>query len=85
MKNIDLIVQEANYIIDNHATLRECAKHFKRSKSSVHLDMRDRLLVIDYDLYLRVAIIINNNWSVKHVRGGNANKLRWKKQRESEI
>lgn len=85
MMNVDLIVREANYIIDNHATIRECAKQFERSKSSVHRDMRDRLLSIDYDLYLQVAMIINFNSSIKHIRGGYATKLRWRKQHASEI
>ena len=34
----------ANYIIDNNATVRQTAKQFGISKSTVHKDVTDRLM-----------------------------------------
>ena len=44
IKRVDDI---ANHIIKTKDTLRETAKKFKVSKSTVHKDMQDRLKVID--------------------------------------
>ena len=37
----------ANYIIDNNATVRQTAKQFGISKSTVHKDVTDRLMQIN--------------------------------------
>ena len=36
----------AGYIIDNNTTVRQAAKHFGISKSTVHKDVTDRLVQI---------------------------------------
>ena len=40
-------IQIANYIIDENATVRQTAKRFGISKSTVHKDVTDRLIHID--------------------------------------
>ena len=67
---MNLIVKEAYYILDNACTIRECAKHFKRSKSTIHRDLRDKLMYIDYDLYMAVSNVILHNKKMRHIRGG---------------
>ena len=37
-------VEIANYIIENNATVRQTAKQFRISKSTVHKDVTERLL-----------------------------------------
>lgn len=39
-------VEIANYIIENNATVRQTAKQFRISKSTVHKDVTERLLQI---------------------------------------
>ena len=44
----------AVYIIENRATIRQAAKHFGLSKSTVHKDITERLPEINYELYEEV-------------------------------
>ena len=39
-------VEIANYIIENNATVRQTAKQFRISKSTVHKDVTERLLQV---------------------------------------
>ena len=52
-------IQIANYIIDENATVRQTAKRFGISKSTVHKDVADRLLHIDPDLAARALSLIH--------------------------
>ena len=44
---IHISISIANYIIDNNATVRQTAKKFGISKSTVHKDVAERLLHIN--------------------------------------
>ena len=68
-------IQIANYIIDENATVRQTAKRFGISKSTVHKDVADRLLHIDPDLAARVVLDINK--AERHIRGGLATKEKY--------
>ena len=78
----DLIEQRvcdlADYIIRHHATVRAAAKQFSISKSTVHKDMRERLRSINADLYAEVMQILNYNKSVRHLRGGEATRRKYR-------
>ena len=52
------IKQEASYMINTKETVREIAKKFKVSKSTVHKDLHERLKIVDFVLYQEVAEII---------------------------
>ena len=54
----DRVLMECDYIINTGKTVREIANDFNISKSTVHKDLRDRLLEIDLDLYNKVALIL---------------------------
>ena len=71
-------VKEANYILKNKCTIRTCAKAFGVSKSCVHLDVSYRLKGIDKILYKKVKNLLDYNFSVKHLRGGEAIKQKAK-------
>lgn len=75
------VLELAEYIIDNHATVRQAAKVFCVSKSTVHKDMRGRLQYIDPDRYERVAEVLQFNLSERHIRGGIATKEKYQKMR----
>ena len=47
----DRAVQFARYIIEAGATVRETAKEFHISKSTVHKDIQERLPLLNYPLY----------------------------------
>ena len=71
-------IELAEYIIENGATVREAAKQFGVSKSTVHKDVSERLKYIDYSLYKRVKEILDFNLSERHLRGGNATKRKYR-------
>ena len=67
----------ANYIIDHNATVRQTAKKFGISKSTVHKDVTDRLEYITPALAARARIVLNINKSERHIRGGMATREKY--------
>ena len=67
----------ANYIIDHNATVRQTAKKFGISKSTVHKDVTDRLEYINPALASRARIVLNINKSERHIRGGMATREKY--------
>ena len=58
-KNIILrVINEGKYIIETKDTVREIAKVFNVSKSTVHKDLNERLLEIDSEMYNKVSNIL---------------------------
>ena len=68
------------YIIENNATVRDTAKKFDISKSTVHKDVSQRLKQIDFDLYEKVRQVLNKNKAERHIRGGMATKMKYQTQ-----
>ena len=68
----------AAYIIQNRSTVRAAAKQFGISKSTVHKDVRERLRHIDADLFIRVQQVLSYNKSVRHLRGGEATRQKYR-------
>ena len=71
----------AVYLIERRTTIRDAAKHFSVSKSTVHKDLSERLREIDRSLYVQVKEILEQNKSERHLRGGDATKRKYQKQR----
>lgn len=71
------IRQEAVYMIENQATVRQTAIKFNISKSTVHKDMVERLFMLDKMLYVNVRKILDQNLSIRHIRGGMATKRKY--------
>lgn len=69
------------YIMKTGATVRAAAKTFGISKSTVHKDVTERLEEIDYNLYLKVRDVLEKNKEERHIRGGEATKAKYKKQK----
>ena len=76
------VVKVAQYIIDTGDTVRGAARQFGISKSSVHKDVSQRLLKINYPLALEVRKVLNKNKAERHIRGGMATKLKYIHNRE---
>lgn len=71
-------VELAQYIVDKKATVREAAKIFDVSKSTVHIDVTVRLKSIDSILYQKVREVLEVNKAQRHIRGGQATKEKYK-------
>ena len=67
----------ANYIIDSNATVRQTAKAFGVSKSTVHKDVTDRLVQINPTLAKQARQVLDVNKSERHIRGGMATKEKY--------
>ncbi len=67
----------AKYIIENGATVRETAKRFGISKSTVHKDVGIRLYEINRTLYKKVKTVLDRNKSERHLRGGMATREKY--------
>ena len=68
----------AAYIIQHRATVRAAAKAFGISKSTVHKDVKERLKLIDTDLYAQAMCVLTYNKSVRHLRGGEATRQKYR-------
>ena len=73
----------ARYIIDNDTTVRDTAAFFGASKSTVHKDVTERLQRKAPSLYEGVKTVLERNKSERHLRGGNATKLRYEAMRKN--
>ena len=67
----------AVYMIENRATVRAAAKQFGISKSTVHKDVTERLKHISPSLYREVGLVLEQNKQERHIRGGNATKIKY--------
>ncbi|MDE5779422.1 MAG: sporulation transcriptional regulator SpoIIID [Lachnospiraceae bacterium] len=69
--------QIGTYIIDSNATVRQTAKQFGVSKSTVHKDVSERLIYINPTLAGEVRKVLDVNKSERHIRGGMATKEKY--------
>ena len=71
----------ADYIISNRSTVRDTAKKFGISKSTVHKDVTVRLERIDKALFENVRHVLDYNKAERHIRGGQATRDRYAKEK----
>lgn len=74
-------VELANYIIKNKCTVRDAAKKFGISKSTVHKDITERLCEINRTLADEVKIVLLENKQERHIRGGCATREKYLRQK----
>lgn len=60
----------ADYIINTKDTIRNAAKIFNVSKSTVHKDMKERLFEIDIHKFNTVKEIMEEHIETRHIKGG---------------
>ncbi len=70
-------VEIAEFIVRSNATVRETAKKFGISKSTVHKDITERLLKIDTSLAKKARRVLEVNKSERHIRGGMATRKKY--------
>lgn len=71
------ILAEAQYIIDNKATLRETAIYFGLSKSTIQRDMKVRLFDIDLQKAKEVEEIRILHTEERYSKGGSSTQKKW--------
>ena len=71
------VLNIAEYIIASNSTVRETAKRFGVSKSTVHKDVSDRLLQINPALAKEVRKVLDVNKAERHIRGGLATREKY--------
>lgn len=74
------VLEVANYIVRSNDTVRETARVFGVSKSTVHKDMTERLSRINPELASRVKTVLDRNKSERHLRGGEATRRKYLSQ-----
>lgn len=70
-------VEIGTYIVEKSATVRQAAKNFGVSKSTVHKDVTERLPQIDVELAKEARSVLDVNKSERHIRGGMATRKKY--------
>lgn len=76
-KIITRVLEEGKYIINTGKTVREMATIFNISKSTIHKDLRERLLEIDSEMYNKVSSILQYHMDIRHIRGGESTRRKF--------
>lgn len=71
------IISIANYILENKLTIRGAGQIFQIPKSTLHYNLTKRLKKISPSLFCLLHKYLQNNFKEKHIRGGNATKLKF--------
>lgn len=72
----------AKYIVVCGATVRSAAEKFGMSKSTVHKEVTSRLRTLNPGLFSEVREVLDKNKAERHLRGGEATRQRYEKERE---
>lgn len=72
----------ATYIIETGSTVRQTAKVFNISKSTIHKDISQRLEEINPGLAIEAKKVLEKNKEERHIRGGMATKLKYEAKRK---
>ena len=68
------VIDIANHIAMTKDTIRETAKKFSVSKSTVHKDLQERLSKIDKNKYNIIKDILKEHIETRHIKGGESTK-----------
>lgn len=82
------VLKEANNMLKTKKTIRELASIYHVSKSTVHKDLKERLVQIDGKLNKKIKVILKNHIGVRHIHGGESTRkkyLRLKKRKRTEV
>ena len=74
----------AKYITENKTPVRAAAARFGISKSTVHKDLTDRLEQLNHALWLEVKAVLEKNKAERHIRGGEATRVKYQKTPKAE-
>ena len=72
------VMEIADYLLEHRCTIREVARTFCVSKSTAHKDLSERLRQLDKEKYALVSQALDDNWSERYLRGGEATKRKYR-------
>ena len=75
----------AVYMLENACTVRDAAKEFGVSKSTVHKDVTYNLKYVNHPLYCQVRELLETNKAQRHFRGGLATKRKYEDLKKERI
>ncbi len=83
--NVDIWTSDRSIVLGEYikktgATVRETAKKYGISKSTVHKDVTERLYRVNRMLYEEVQTVLLKNKAERHIRGGNATRNMYKEK-----
>lgn len=73
-------VKIGKHVVESRNTVRNIAKVFGVSKSTVHKDLTERLPKINPELARQVKDVLHYHKSIRHLRGGEATKVKYNTQ-----
>ncbi len=71
------VLEVSRYISRTKSTVRDTAKMFGVSKSTVHKDVTERLPRVNRELAAKVKKVLDQNKSERHLRGGEATRRKY--------
>ncbi|NLJ99942.1 MAG: sporulation transcriptional regulator SpoIIID [Clostridia bacterium] len=72
------VMEVSAYIIESSATVRQAARVFGVSKSTVHKDVTERLPQLNQGMAKQVRGVLDINKAERHIRGGEATRKKYK-------
>lgn len=73
------VLDETNEVLTSKKTIREIAKMYNVSKSTVHKDLHERLYYINQERYKQIQEIFKYHINIRHIRGGESTRKRYLK------
>ncbi len=73
-------IQIGLYVVENGATVRQTARQFGISKSTVHKDITTRLIHVQPELARQAQAVLQINKAERHIRGGQATKEKYQSE-----
>ncbi len=77
------VLYQARIMLENKLTVREVAKIIGLSKSTIHKDLTEKLKLIDEYLYDEIALLLEYNKNIRHIRGGQKTKEKYESLKSS--
>jgi putative DeoR family transcriptional regulator (stage III sporulation protein D) len=74
------VLDIAKFLAGSGSTVRDAARKFHVSKSTVHKDMMDRLPYLHSELARSVRHVLDVNKAERHLRGGQATCMKYKRK-----
>ncbi len=72
------VLEVSAFLLNTSATVRQAARVFGVSKSTIHKDMTERLPRINQQLARKVRIVLDHNKAERHLRGGEATRRKYR-------
>lgn len=82
-KIIERVKEVSDYILKTKQTIRETAKIFGISKSTVHKDIQERLKEIDFKKYNQIEEIFREHIETRHILGGQSTKIKYQQIKQN--